>query len=65
MKLEQVAEFKSCLTCVYRKLHPPAMQTGRPEFYYFGCRRSCDSAKDMVKPGDVCDCWRGVTLDGE
>ena len=63
IKIKQVAEFKSCLTCVHRKPYPASMRSGEPVFDRFLCRLSLDSLKELVKPQDVCDFWSGVTLD--
>jgi len=62
VRLSQVAEFKSCITCVYRKLYPAALRKEGPIFFAFHCERSVDSGKSVVRPEDVCDYWRGVTL---
>jgi hypothetical protein len=61
MNINQVAEFKSCLTCVYRKPYPASMQTGEPVFYRFLCGLSLDSQKELVRPEEVCHHWKGVT----
>ena len=63
IKMNQVAEFKSCLTCVYRKPYPADMRSGQPVFYRFLCGLALDSLKELVTPEDVCDFWKGVTLD--
>ncbi len=65
IKINQVAEFKSCLTCVYRKPYPAAMSSGQPVFYCFFCSLALDSNKDIVKPQEVCNMWKGVTLDSD
>lgn len=62
MKVNQVAEFKCCITCVYHKPYPPMMRTGQPVFYRFLCSLSIDSQKEVVRPEEVCGCWKGVTL---
>lgn len=61
VKLSQVIEFKSCLTCVYRKPYPASMREGQPVFYRFFCSISPDSLKDVVRPEDSCGCWKEVT----
>jgi hypothetical protein len=63
LKIKQVAEFKSCLTCVHRKPYPASMRNGKPEFNRFFCGLSLDSLKELVKPEEVCNFWQGVTLD--
>ena len=65
LKIDEVAGFKSCLTCVYRKPYPPAMSSGQPVFYCFYCSLSLDSLKETVKPQEVCNFWKGATLDTE
>ena len=65
IKINQVAEFKSCLTCVHRKPYPAAMRNGQPEFYRFFCGLFLDSLKELVRPEEVCSFWKGVTLDFE
>lgn len=62
MKVEQVAEFRCCITCVYRKPYPPAVQGEQPVFFRFLCSLSPDSQKEVVRPEEVCGCWKGVTL---
>ncbi|MDO9333407.1 MAG: hypothetical protein Q7T57_02655 [Dehalococcoidales bacterium] len=62
MKIEQVVEFKACLTCVYRKLYPPTTRSQQPVFFRFICSLAFDSNKDIVRPEDVCKFWKGVTL---
>ena len=62
MKIEQVATFKSCLTCAYRKPYPASMKKGEPVFHCFYCSLALDSLKSVVKPGEVCKFWKGVTL---
>lgn len=62
MKINQVAEFKSCVTCVYRKPYPATMREGQPVFFRFLCSLSPDSQKEVVRPEEVCPCWKGVTL---
>lgn len=61
-KIKQVAEFKSCLTCVYHKPYPPSMRNGQPVFTHFFCGLSLDSQKSVVRPEDVCNFWKGITL---
>lgn len=63
VKMNQVAEFKSCLTCVYRKPYPTDMRSGQPVFNHFLCSLALDSLKDVIKPDDVCDFWKGANLD--
>lgn len=65
MKIEQVAEFRSCLTCVHRKPYPAAMRDGQPVFYRFLCGLSMDSSKELVKPEEQCEHWKGVEVGGE
>lgn len=62
VKFEQIIENKVCLTCVYRKLYPPKMHDGQPVFYRFLCGLSADSQKEIVRPDDSCEFWKGVTL---
>lgn len=62
IKINQVAKFKSCLTCVHRKPCPASMRNGKPEFCRFFCGLSLDSLKELVKPEEVCTFWKGVTL---
>ena len=65
IKMNQVAEFKSCLTCVHRKPYPASIRNGQPVFYRFFCGLSLDSSKELVRPEEVCHFWKGVTLDVE
>ena len=65
MKIEQVAEFRSCLTCVHRKPFPAAMRDGEPVFYRFLCGLSMDSAKELVRPEEVCEHWKGPEVGWE
>ena len=65
IKIEQVAEFKSCLTCVHHKPYPASTRHGYAEFYRFLCGLSMDSGKELVRPEEVCNHWKGVTLDVE
>jgi hypothetical protein len=62
MKINQVAEFKSCLTCVYHKPYPPTTRDSQPVFFRYFCGLSADSQKEVVRPEEVCDCWKGITL---
>jgi hypothetical protein len=62
VKIEQVAEFRSCLTCVHRRPYPCAVKNGEPVYYRFLCGMSLDSGKDLVKPEEVCDFWNKATL---
>lgn len=60
--VSQVAEFRSCITCVYRRQYPPSLREGEPIFFRFFCERAPDTGKAIVRPEEVCDYWRGVTL---
>jgi hypothetical protein len=62
LKIDDVVELRSCLTCVYRKLYPPTMRNGQPVFFRFLCSLSIDSLKEVVKPEDKCNFWKGVIL---
>ena len=62
MKIHKVVEFRSCVTCVYRKPYPASMRSGQPVFFCFFCSLSMDSGKEVVKPEEVCDFWKGVVL---
>ncbi len=60
--IDDVAQFRSCLTCVFRRPYPASMKTSQPVFYRFQCQRAFDSNKGMVRPEDVCPHWAGATL---
>jgi hypothetical protein len=62
MKINDVVKFKSCVTCVYRKPYPPATREGQPVFFRFLCSRGEDSQKEVVRPEESCDCWKGADL---
>ena len=62
MKIHKVVEFRSCLTCVYRKPYPATTGAGQPVFFRFLCGLSMDSLKELVRPEEVCDFWKGVIL---
>ena len=62
MKIHKVVEFRSCLTCVYRKPYPATMRYGAPVFLQFFCSLSTESQKEVVRPEEACDCWKGVAL---
>ena len=62
VRLSQVAEFRSCLTCMYRRQYPPSLRKGGPVFFQFYCDLAADSGKSIVKPEDACDYWKGVAL---
>ena len=64
-KLEQIAEYKSCLTCVHRRPYPASMKNGQPEYRCFHCGMAPDTGKETVMPEDSCDYWDKVTLDNE
>ena len=61
IKIQQVAEFKSCLTCVHRKPYPATIRNGQPIFYLFVCGLAMDSSRDLVRPEDSCDFWKSAT----
>ena len=61
VKINQVAGFKSCLTCVHRKPYPPTKRNGKYVFYYFVCGLAMDSSRVLVRPEDSCDFWQAVT----
>ena len=65
MKVNQVAEFRCCLTCVYRKPYPPSTRGGNVVFSRFFCGLAMDSNKDIVKPEEKCSHWKGASLDME
>lgn len=58
----EVAEFRSFLTCVYRRQYPPSRREKEPVFFRFNCDLAPESGKPIVRPEDVCDHWRGATL---
>jgi hypothetical protein len=62
MKIEDIVAFRSCLTCVYRKLYPPTTRNGQQVFHRFFCSLAIDSLKDVVRPEDECKFWKGVIL---
>ena len=64
VKLTHVAEFRSCLTCVWRQFYPPARSnSANPSYHRFLCGRTDLSGKSVVRPEDVCpDGWKGATL---
>ena len=62
IKIDDVVEFRRCLTCVYRKLYPPTTRNGQPVFFRFLCSLSIDSSKEVVRPEDECNFWKGVIL---
>lgn len=62
MKVNQVAEFKCCLTCVYRKPYPASTRGGNLVFYRFLCGLAMDSLKDLVRPEENCGLWKGASL---
>lgn len=62
MKIEQVAQFKSCLTCAYRKFYPPSRKAGNMEFKNFSCQAAMITGKSIVKPQFVCEHWKSVTI---
>ncbi len=65
VRLAQIAEFRSCVTCVYRRWYPPSTQNGQQIFSRFFCGMAADTGKAIVKPEDVCDDWKGVALNAE
>ena len=62
MKIEQVVEYKACITCVYRRPYPAGMREGQPVFYRFYCSLAADSNKELVRPEEVCKFWKGASL---
>ena len=62
MKITQVVEYKACVTCVYRKPYPASVREGQPFFYLFLCSLATDSNKELVRPEDICHCWKGATI---
>ena len=62
MNIHNVVEFRSCLTCVYRKPYPATTRAGQTVFFRFLCGLSMDSLKVLVRPEEVCDFWKGVIL---
>lgn len=46
--INQIVEFKSCLTCVYRKPYPASIFNGQPVFYRFLCGLSMESCKELI-----------------
>jgi hypothetical protein len=63
MKIEQVAAFRSCLTCAYRKFYPASAGDGKSVFDHCYCHLAMVSSKSIVKPQDVCPHWTGMTVD--
>jgi hypothetical protein len=63
LKIKQVAEFKSCLTCAYRRSYPPSNKKGQQIFDRFLCANAAFSSRELIKPEEVCDFWQIVTLD--
>ncbi len=61
--IEDVSNFRCCLTCVHRKPYPASMRTGRPVFQHFYCSLSMDSQRPVVTPVDVCPHWTGASLE--
>ena len=60
MKIDQVVEFKACITCVYRRPYPAAIREGKPVFYRFYCSLAADSNKELVRPEEACKLWKGA-----
>lgn len=65
IKLSQVAEFRSCITCIYRRYYPPSKEKGEQIFSRFFCGRAGDTGKAIVRPEDVCAIWKGAALGAE
>ena len=61
VKINQVASFKSCLTCVYRKPYPATKRNGQSVFYCFVCGLAMDSSRVLVRPEEFCDYWQAAT----
>ncbi len=62
LKIKQVAEFKSCLTCAHRKSYTPSNKKGQRIFDRFLCANAAFSSRELVKPEEVCDFWQIVNL---
>ena len=63
MRIEQIANFKSCLTCGFRKFQLPSNRNGELVFKRFTCAIAGTTGKDVVSPEYVCEHWKGVTLE--
>jgi len=66
--IDDVAAFKSCLTCVYRKPYPASMRSGCPVFQRFYCSLAVDSLKPVVTrmrsaPAGPAPPWKKISLD--
>ncbi len=61
--VSDVAEYRCCLTCVWRRFYPPdGGSTANPNFYRFLCGRADLSGKEVVRAEYVCTRgWKGVT----
>lgn len=64
VEISDVAEYRCCLTCVWRQFYPPARASSANPFYHrFLCGRADLSGKSVVRPENVCpDGWQGATL---
>ena len=65
VKIEQIAGFTSCLTCVHRRPYPGSVKDGKTTYYRFQCGRAPDTGRELVRPEESCDKWDGITLNCE
>jgi hypothetical protein len=62
MTIEQVAEFRSCLTCAHRRPHAPSVRNGELRYSVFYCGASWNTGKSTLGPQEVCEHWQRVTV---